>query len=508
MLILVRPQLADNIGMVARAMANFGLEHLRLVEPRDGWPNEKARIAASGANFIIDGAEAFAGFEAALAGLNWVCATTARQRDLAKAVLTPEQAVEEMLAALGQGQRCGIVFGPERNGLETGEVANADAVVMAPVNPNFASLNLAQAVLLLSYEWMKQAGGGHAGAGDHLRGADRAGPAARAARRRRAGKRCRASSSTWRRSSTPAASSRRRKSGRASSRTCAPCSSAWGRRSRKSAPCGESSRPWRIPADRALPRHSYASFSAERCAHFHQICAVGKGPSKRTHGSGIDQKGLEHNRQIRRRRLGLALAATVVMFDGDPAKAQNKELSEKSVALLMQYAWALTPPKFTAPDGKTIEVDKSKPKEVIVPLDIAREVIKVARLTAYAQLCELPEEQRANYQTLMRREEAKASWTQQQLLYINQLHLFTVMTLTGKVAIVDGKEGDKQVVVQDKKAATAASCTDTERERVKAQICGLHQLRTACGKDRRAGQGGHAEEVVSAFSSLARVDAG
>jgi tRNA/rRNA methyltransferase len=162
-LILVRPQLADNIGMVARAMANFGLEHLRLVEPRDGWPNDKARIAASGANFIIDGAQTFAGFEEALAGLNWVCATTARQRDLAKVVLTPEQAVKEMLERLGQGQRCGIVFGPERNGLETGEIANADAVVMAPVNPNFASLNLAQAVLLLSYEWMKQTGGGTLG---------------------------------------------------------------------------------------------------------------------------------------------------------------------------------------------------------------------------------------------------------------------------------------------------------------------------------------------------------
>jgi tRNA/rRNA methyltransferase len=162
-LVLVRPQLADNIGMVARAMANFGLEHLRLVEPRDGWPNEKARIAASGANFIIDGAESFAGFEEALSDLNWVCATTARQRDLAKPVLTPEQAVKEMLDRIGQGQRCGIVFGPERNGLETGEVANADAVVMAPVNPNFASLNLAQAVLLISYEWMKQAGSGTLG---------------------------------------------------------------------------------------------------------------------------------------------------------------------------------------------------------------------------------------------------------------------------------------------------------------------------------------------------------
>jgi tRNA/rRNA methyltransferase len=162
-LILVRPQLVDNIGMAARAMANFGLEHLRLVAPRDGWPNEKARIAASGANFIIDGAEAFPAFEQAFADLNWVCATTARQRDLAKPVLTPEQAVGEMRRRLNEGQRCGILFGPERNGLETAEIANADAAVMVPVNPNFASLNLAQAVLILSYEWMKQAGGGTLG---------------------------------------------------------------------------------------------------------------------------------------------------------------------------------------------------------------------------------------------------------------------------------------------------------------------------------------------------------
>ena len=162
-LILVRPQLADNIGMVARAMANFGLEHLRLVEPRDGWPNDKARIAASGANFIIDGAQAYPRFEDAMVGLQWVCATSARQRDLAKPVLTPKQAVQEMRRRLEDGQHCGIVFGPERNGLETGEVANADALVMAPVNPNFASLNLAQAVLLLSYEWMKQGGKGTLG---------------------------------------------------------------------------------------------------------------------------------------------------------------------------------------------------------------------------------------------------------------------------------------------------------------------------------------------------------
>jgi len=163
MLILVRPQLADNIGMTARAMANFGLERLRLVAPRDGWPNEKARIAASGANLIVDAAEAYPTLAEALAGLNWVCATTARQRDLAKPVLTPEQAVAEMRRRMDQGQRCGILFGPERNGLETGEIANADAAVMVPVNPNFASLNLAQAVLLIGYEWMKLSNAGTLG---------------------------------------------------------------------------------------------------------------------------------------------------------------------------------------------------------------------------------------------------------------------------------------------------------------------------------------------------------
>jgi tRNA/rRNA methyltransferase len=162
-MVLVRPQLADNIGMVARAMANFGLEDLRLVSPRDGWPNEKARIAASGANFIIDGSQSYPELKDAMAGLHWVCATTARQRDLAKPVLTPEQAVAEIRRRIAEGQRCGILFGPERNGLETEEVANADAAVMAPVNRNFASLNLAQSVLLLSYEWMKQAGGGTIG---------------------------------------------------------------------------------------------------------------------------------------------------------------------------------------------------------------------------------------------------------------------------------------------------------------------------------------------------------
>lgn len=153
--ILIEPQLPDNIGMVARACANFGLDDLRLVDPRDGWPNEKARIAASGANYVIDDAAAYDTFDAALSDLNWVCATTARQRDLRKPVLTPEEAIAEMSKRIATGQRCGVIFGRERNGLETHEVARADAVVMIPVNSRFASLNLAQAVLILGYEWMR-----------------------------------------------------------------------------------------------------------------------------------------------------------------------------------------------------------------------------------------------------------------------------------------------------------------------------------------------------------------
>ena len=156
--LLMEPQLADNIGMVARAMANFGIDDLRLVNPRDGWPNEKARIAASGANHVVDDAVAFPTLEAAMGDLNWLAATTARQRDLRKPVMTPEEAVAEMRTRIGRGERCGLLFGRERNGLETDEVANADAIVMVPVNSRFASLNLAQSVLVLGYEWMRASG--------------------------------------------------------------------------------------------------------------------------------------------------------------------------------------------------------------------------------------------------------------------------------------------------------------------------------------------------------------
>ncbi len=154
--LLMEPQLADNIGMVARAMANTGLDDLRLIAPRDGWPNEKARIAASGANYVVDDASSHGALAEAVGDLNWVAATTARQRDLRKPVLTPEQLVAEIRKRIADGQRCGILFGRERNGLETDEVAVCDAIVMIPVNPRFASLNLAQAVLLVGYEWMRQ----------------------------------------------------------------------------------------------------------------------------------------------------------------------------------------------------------------------------------------------------------------------------------------------------------------------------------------------------------------
>jgi tRNA/rRNA methyltransferase len=158
-ILLMEPQLADNVGMVARAMANFGLDTLRLVAPRDGWPNEKARIAASGANYVIDDASAFPTLPAAIADLNWLAATTARQRDLRKPVMTPIEVIAEMRARIAKGERCGVLFGRERNGLETSEVANADALVMIPVNSRFASLNLAQAVLILGYEWMRASEG-------------------------------------------------------------------------------------------------------------------------------------------------------------------------------------------------------------------------------------------------------------------------------------------------------------------------------------------------------------
>lgn len=154
-IILVEPQLGENIGMVARAMANFGLSELRLVNPRDGWPNEKASAAASRADHVIDGATLFSTLREAIADLDFVFATTARERDGFKPVRGPVEAGRALRARENSGEKTGILFGRERFGLDTEEVGLADEIVTFPVNPAFASLNIAQAVLLMSYEWLK-----------------------------------------------------------------------------------------------------------------------------------------------------------------------------------------------------------------------------------------------------------------------------------------------------------------------------------------------------------------
>jgi tRNA/rRNA methyltransferase len=158
--ILVEPQLGDNIGAAARAMANFGLSQLRLVKPRDGWPNRRAWVAASGANRILDEARPFDTVEQAIADLTYVLATTARAHDQAKPVVGPEEAARLLAPRIAAGETVGILFGRERYGLENAEVALADRIVTLPVNPAFASLNLAQAVLVMAYEWFKLACGG------------------------------------------------------------------------------------------------------------------------------------------------------------------------------------------------------------------------------------------------------------------------------------------------------------------------------------------------------------
>lgn len=153
-IILVNPQLGENIGFAARAMANFGLTDLRLVAPRDGWPNEKAHAAAAGAAFVVERATLYDSVESAIGELNFVLASTARPREMVKPVLGPASAAAE-LRRRGTRQRTGVLFGPERSGLDNDTIALADAILTAPVSPDFASLSLPQAVLLFGYEWLK-----------------------------------------------------------------------------------------------------------------------------------------------------------------------------------------------------------------------------------------------------------------------------------------------------------------------------------------------------------------
>ena len=155
--VLVRPQMGENIGAAARAMLNFSLTRMRLVDPRDGWPNPRAVAMASGAaGKVLDHAGVFATLPEAVADCAYVFATTARGRDLTKPIMTPERAMEHARALCAQGQKVAILFGPERAGLENDDVVRANAIISIPVNPDFASLNLGQAVLLCAYEWMRQ----------------------------------------------------------------------------------------------------------------------------------------------------------------------------------------------------------------------------------------------------------------------------------------------------------------------------------------------------------------
>ena len=153
-IVLVRPQLGQNIGKAARAMLNFGLTELRLVAPRDGWPNPDAGPAAAGADIVLERARLFDSLAEAIADCPHVYATTVRRRGVTKPVVTPDEAAREIH---GQQGRSAIIFGPERSGLETEDVAVARKIVTVPINPDFGSLNLAQAVILCAYEWSKQA---------------------------------------------------------------------------------------------------------------------------------------------------------------------------------------------------------------------------------------------------------------------------------------------------------------------------------------------------------------
>ena len=158
--VLVEPQLGENIGAAARAMANFGLSRLRLVRPRQAWPNDKARMMAAGADRILDYAELYDTLEGAIADCSFVLATTARAHDQAKRVIGPADAAAETAPRIAAGATVAVLFGRERNGLENDEVALADRIVTLPVNPAFASLNLAQAVVIMAYELFKLVGHG------------------------------------------------------------------------------------------------------------------------------------------------------------------------------------------------------------------------------------------------------------------------------------------------------------------------------------------------------------
>ena len=153
--VLTRPQMGENIGAAARAMWNFGLDRMRIVAPRDGWPNQKAVAMASGAGRLLDEAQLCDTLPDALADCEYVYATTARPRELTKPVFSPEAAMADAAKRVQSGQTVAVIFGPERAGLENDDISRANAIITVPVNPEFPSLNLAQCVLLSGYEWRR-----------------------------------------------------------------------------------------------------------------------------------------------------------------------------------------------------------------------------------------------------------------------------------------------------------------------------------------------------------------
>lgn len=152
-IILIRPQMGENIGAVARAMKNFGLSELRIVAPRDGWPNPAAEAMSAGGEEIVKSAKLYATTADALADLHYVYASTARDRRLQKPQLEPRAAMAEVVGKIGQGQKLGILFGPERSGLDNEDVALAHAIITVPTSPDYPSLNLGQSAVVLGYEW-------------------------------------------------------------------------------------------------------------------------------------------------------------------------------------------------------------------------------------------------------------------------------------------------------------------------------------------------------------------
>lgn len=167
----------------------------------------------------------------------------------------------------------------------------------------------------------------------------------------------------------------------------------------------------------------------------------------------------------------ICLGAALALSTASLSAAAAQELSDKSVAVLMDYAWSLVPAQFSQPDGKVIVTDKKNREASTVPMDVAKEVIRVGRMSAHAQICEMPDEQKRNHAEMMRREVEKKTWSPQQMLYINQLHLVTVMMLTGNVKVTEKEGGGgKDVAIEDATKAPAKTCTEEEKAKIKSVI--------------------------------------